>query len=160
MVRRTTAGPPRGVSRRAVLTTATAICIGTVAGCLDDADEESDDDSSEEDESDGNEEPRALAAEMVEAIDDEVSVVNWELNGMFVPEYTDSRGLEGDVPILGDAYADIVDRGFDRRAMPTALDEDENVDFMVFLEPEWAESYLDGDWTEERYYTEIADSEH
>ncbi|MFC4542430.1 hypothetical protein ACFO5R_10885 [Halosolutus amylolyticus] len=97
---------------------------------------------------------------MVEAVDDDLSVTDWELHGMFIPEYTDSGGLEADVPILGDAYADIVDQGFDRRAMPTALEDDGTVDFMVFLETEWATAYLDGDWSEDEYYAEIEDSEH
>ncbi|WP_265108556.1 hypothetical protein [Halosolutus halophilus] len=155
-----------GVSRRTVLATATAVGVGTIAGCLDDADGTEQEaaqgtgDGTGDDETDVSEEERALAAEMVDAIDDELSVTDWELHGMFIPEYADSGGLEADVPILGDAYADIVDQGFDRRAMPTALADDGTVDFMVFLETEWANAYLDGDWSEDEYYAEIEDSEH
>ncbi|TYL38024.1 hypothetical protein CV102_14460 [Natronococcus pandeyae] len=141
---------------------ATAVGVGTVAGCLDETDEAEEENRGGDDgnENGDDEEMRALAAEMVEAIDDDLSVTDWELNGMFVPEYVDSRGVEDDVPILGDAYAEIVDQGFDRRAMPTALDDDGDVEFMVFLETEWANAFLDGDWSEEEYYAEIEDSEH
>lgn len=156
MVRRRVSETVRDVSRRAVLASVTAVGVGTVAGCLDDTGRN--DDGSEE--TDVDEETRALAVEMVDAIDDDLSVTDWDLHGMFVPEYTDSGGVEDDVPILGDAYADVVERGFDRRAMPTALDDDGNVDFMVFLEPEWASAYLGGDWSKNRYYAEIEDSEH
>lgn len=160
-----------GVSRRTVLATATAIGGGTLAGCVSDSgdstseDAHSDDDGDHDhDENGGNDEhselETELAAEMVDAIDGELSVIGWELNGMFVPDYTDSGGLEADIEILGPAYADIVDQGFDRRAMPTARDDNGSVDFMVFLEPEWATAYLDGEWTKAEYYTEIDDSEH
>lgn len=163
MAQRGVSGTPAVVSRRTVLGIATAVGGGTIAGCLDDTTGNGDGDDEgagdADDPSDDSEEARELAAEMVEAIDDDLSVANWKLNGMFVPEYTDSGGVDADVPILGTAYAEIVDRGFDRRAMPTALD-DENVEFMVFLEPEWANAYLDGDWSEEEYYAEIEDSEH
>lgn len=154
------------VPRRTVLAAATAVGAGTVAGCLDDTDESEQEaaqgagDGTGDDQTDVSEEERALAAEMVEAIDDDLSVTDWELHGMFIPEYADSGGLEADVQILGDAYADIVDQGFDRRAMPTALNDDGTVNFMVFLEPEWASAYLDGDWSEEEYYAAIEDSEH
>ncbi|WP_306055384.1 hypothetical protein [Natronococcus wangiae] len=150
------------MSRRTTLITVIAVGSGAGAGCLDNTTESQRENNNGTDDSDKNgaEEARELAAEMVELIDDELSVINWELNGMFVPEYTESAGVEADIPILGDAYAEIVDQGFDRRAMPTALDEDGNVDFMVFLEPEWANAYLGGDWSEDEYYTEIEDSEH
>lgn len=149
--------------RRRVLGAISAgVTVGT-AGCIGGTTEDgADDDHGDEgDESDVDEETRELAAEMVAAVDDELSVIDWEIPGMFIPEYTDSGGLEEDVPILGDAYADIVDQGFDRRAMPTALEDDEeSVDFMVFLEPEWATAYLEGEWSGEEYYAEIEDSEH
>ncbi|SIS13509.1 hypothetical protein [Natronorubrum thiooxidans] len=159
-----------GISRRTVLATATAIGGGTLAGCISDSgdgasdDTHSDDGDHDHDENSETDEDSELAtelaAEMVDAIDDELSVSGWELNGMFVPDYTDSGGPEADIEILGPAYADIVDQGFDRRAMPTARDDDGSVDFMVFLEPEWAREYLDGNWTKAEYYAEIADSEH
>ncbi|QCC56695.1 hypothetical protein DV706_17565 (plasmid) [Natronorubrum bangense] len=144
---------------------------GTLAGCVSDSGESAPDDAHsgdnnghERDESgetdEQNELATELAAEMVDAIDDELSVTDWELNGMFVPDYTDSGGLEADIEILGPAYADIVEQGFDRRAMPTARDDDGSVDFMTFLEPEWATAYLDGELSEAEYYAEIADSEH
>ncbi|MDS0475525.1 hypothetical protein [Natrinema sp. 1APR25-10V2] len=157
-----------GVSRRSVLTIGAVAGVGTVAGCLGGTDEgegDAEQEASNGDHpgdvgSDVSEETRALAAEMVESIDDDLSVREWQLHSMFVPEYTDSRGVEGDVRILGDAYADIVDRGFDYRAMPTALDENMYTDFMVFLEPEWATAYLNGDWSKEVYYAEIEASHH
>lgn len=166
MTNRRLSGTARVVSRRTVLIAAAGGGGGTIAGCLDETTEGEGEgehgtgDGNGDGESDADEEARELAAEMVEAIDDELAVADWELHGMFVPEYTDSGGVETDVPILGNAYAEIVDRGFDRRAMPTALDDDENVDFMVFLEPEWANAYLDGDLSEAEYYAEIEDSEH
>jgi hypothetical protein len=157
-----------GVSRRSVLAVGTVAGVGAVAGCLGGADEGKEDaeqeagndDLSGDVGSDVSEETSALAAEMVESIDDDLSVRQWQLHSMFVPEYTDSRGVEGDVRILGDAYADIVDQGFDYRAMPTALDDDLFTDFMVFLEPEWATAYLNGDWSKEEYYAEIEASHH
>ncbi|MFD1564476.1 hypothetical protein ACFR99_13070 [Haloarchaeobius amylolyticus] len=139
-----------------MLTTATAISVGTVAGCLGGTNEKEDEDI----ENDISEVDRRLAAEMAETIDDDLSVTGWELPGMFIPEYTDSRGVEVDATILGNAYADIVDQGFDRRAMPTALTDDGDVYFMVFIEPEWANAYLEGDWSQEAYDTEIEDSAH
>lgn len=156
MSRQTIFGRVGGVSRRSVLSTATVVSVGAVAGCLGETDENDGD----ENDTDDSDEMRELAAEMVQAIDPELSVAAWELPGMFIPEYTDSRGLEADVPILGTAYADIVDRGFDRRTMPTALDDDDEIWFMVFIEPEWANSYLDGDWSEEKYHARIVDSAH
>ncbi|WP_254525601.1 hypothetical protein [Natrinema caseinilyticum] len=157
-----------GVSRRSVLTLGITVGVGTIAGCLGTTDEteeeterETGDDVPQGDVgSEISEETRALAAEMVETIDDDLSVADWQFHSMFVPEYTDSGGLEADVQILGDAYADIVDRGFDYRSMPTALDENEITDFMVFLEPEWATAYLTGDWSKETYYAEIEASTH
>ena len=143
-----------GVSRRTVLT-AVAGGIGTVAGCLGGTDEpetETEDEISERD--------RNLAAEMIDTIDAELSVTTWELPGMLIPEYTDSHGVTADASILGSAYVDIVEQGFDRRAMPTALTEAGDIDFMVFLEPEWANAYLEGEWSEAEYYAEIENSEH
>lgn len=154
-----------GVSRRTLLSSATAVCVGSLAGCLGDDTENQEsgdpDGGGETDNvgSDVGEETSALATEMIDAIDD-LSVVNWRLYGMFIPEYTDSRGVEADVRILGDAYADIVEQGFDRRSMPTALDDEGNPEFMVYLEPEWATAYLDGAWSDETYYAEIEASEH
>lgn len=140
-----------------MLTTAIAGGVGTVAGCLGGPNET--EGESEGGVNDVSEKDRALAAKMVETIDENLSVIGWDLPGMFIPEYTDSRGVESDVPILGNAYADIVEQGFDRRAMPTAYENDE-IFFMVFLEPEWATAYLDGEWSESTYYTEIEDSAH
>lgn len=156
-----------GVTRRSVLTGGVAVGVGTIAGCLGETDESGDDADQETDGgdqrgdvgSDVSDETSALATEMVDAIDDDLSVSQWQLHDMFVPQYTDSGGVESDVRVLGDAYADIVDQGFDRRSMPTALD-DGITDFMVFLEPEWATAYLDGEWTKEEYYAEIEASEH
>ena len=156
MVKRNLSRISRGVSRRTVLTTATVISVVTVAGCLDGTDENEDEDVG----SDISEKDRELAAEMAEVIDGDLSVTGWELPGMFIPEYTDSRGVEADATILGNAYADIVDQGFDRRAMPTALNEDRDISFMVFIEPEWATAYLNGELSEEAYYTEIENSAH
>ncbi|WP_245852870.1 hypothetical protein [Natrinema ejinorense] len=155
------------VSRRSVLTIGATVSIGTVAGCLgetggsgENAEGEADDDHGGDVGADVSAETSALAAEMVEAIDDDLSVLKWQLHDMFVPQYTDSAGMDSDIPILGDAYADIVDQGFDRRAMPTLLDDNEIPDSMVFLEPEWATAYLDGDWSKEEYYAEIEASKH
>ena len=156
MMKRNLSKISHGVSRRSVLTTATAISVGTIAGCLGGTNENEEEDVG----NDISEEDRELAAEMAEAIDDDLSVAGWELPGMFIPEYTDSRGVEADAAILGNAYADIVNQGFDRRAMPTALNEDGDIYFMVFLEPEWANAYLDGDWSEDTYYKEIEGSAH
>ncbi len=157
-----------GASRRSVLLLGTTISVGTVAGCLgatgeteEETERESDDDVPEGDVgSEIEEEASALAAEMVETIDDDLSVAGWQFHSMFVPEYTDSGGLEADVRTLGDAYVDIVEQGFDYRAMPTALDESGLTDFMVYLDPEWATAYLNGDWSKEAYYAEIEASEH
>lgn len=144
------------VSRRSVLTSAATVSTGAVAGCLGGADDGESDDSD-----DGvSEESRELAAEFIETIDTELSVEDWRFGGLLIPEYADSGGLEADAIVLGDAYADIVDRGFDHRAMPSALDDSGDVDFMVFLEPEWAIAYLEGEWSTEEYYAEIRDSEH
>lgn len=151
-----------------MLAIGTTVAVGTIAGCLGDtdkneenADGEAGDDGQRGDVgNDVSEETSTLAAEMIEAIDDDLSVLEWQLHDMFVPEYTDSGGVDDDVPILGDAYADIVDQGFDRRAMPTALDDNEIPASMVFLEPEWATAYLDGDWSKEEYYAEIKASKH
>ncbi|WP_440764377.1 hypothetical protein [Natronorubrum sp. DTA7] len=107
-----------------------------------------------------SDESQALATEFIETIDTDLSVEDWWLTGMLVPEYTNSEGVEADTVILGEAYADIVDRGFDHRAMPTALDDSGTTDFMVFLEPEWATASLDGEWSTEEYYEAIRDSEH
>lgn len=150
--RRRSVATPR-VSRRTAL--ASLATVGA-AGCLED--ERSDD--LDDGENDVSDESRALAAEMIDAIDPALSVAEWTFGGMLVPKYTDSGGVEADVPILGDAYADVVDRGFDHRAMPTALDERGGTDFMVFLEVEWASAYLDGEWSREEYYEEILVSEH
>ncbi|MFA9427761.1 hypothetical protein [Natronorubrum sp. A-ect3] len=171
MEQRSTSELADGISRRTVLATATAIGGGTLAGCVSDSgdgasdDTHSDDDDGHDHDENGETDEHSeleteLAAEMIDAIDDELSVTDWELNGMFVPDYTDSGGLEADIEILGPAYADIVEQGFDRRAMPTAYADDGSVDFMVFLEPEWAQEYLDGELSEAEYYAEIADSEH
>ncbi|SER66535.1 hypothetical protein [Natrinema salaciae] len=151
-----------------MLTIGTAVGLGTVAGCLGGTDESEenaegeagDDDNRGDVGSDISDEASALAAEMIEAIDDDLSVMKWQFHSMLVPEYTDSGGVDDDVPILGDAYADIVDRGFEYRSMPTALDDNELPDFMVFLEPEWATAYLDGDWSKEEYYAKIEASQH
>lgn len=166
-MRRISSATVDGVSRRSVLTSGTVLGVGTIAGCLgetgeseENAKRETTDDRPDDVGSAVSEETRALAAEMIEAIDDDLSVMEWRLHSTFVPEYTDSGGAEADVPILGDAYADIVDQGFDYRAMPTALDEDNFTDFMVYLEPGWATAYLDGDWSKEKYYATIEDSKH
>ncbi|QFU84600.1 hypothetical protein [Natronorubrum aibiense] len=159
--------PATGLSRRAVLSAGAGVGVGILAGCVTDAggtgtetDGASEDDDGN-DESDGDEEAaRTLVEAFIDAIEPELSVTEWELNGMLVLEYTDSHGVEDDAEILGNAYADIVEQGFDRRAMPTALDDNEDVAFMVFLEPEWATAYLEGDLSEDAYYAEIIDSEH
>ncbi|ELY63122.1 hypothetical protein C489_19941 [Natrinema versiforme JCM 10478] len=150
-----------------MLTGGVAVGVGTIAGCLGETGESGDENQETDDGdqrgdvgSDVSDETSALATEMVDAIDGDLSVAEWHLHDMFVPQYTDSTGVDGDIRILGDAYADIVDQGFDRQSMPTALDEDGITDFMVFLEPEWATAYLDGDWTKEEYYAEIKASQH
>ena len=150
-------GKGRGVSRRTVLTTVIAGGVGTIAGCIGGTGE---DDGSADDGNDVSERDRDLAAAMVDAIDDELAVTTWELPGMFIPEYTDSHGVATDASILGDAYVDIVEQGFDRRAMPTALNEEGELSFMVFLEPEWATAFLEGDLSEAEYYAAIEDSVH
>ena len=171
MTRRSVFRAADAVSRRTVLATATTVCVGAVAGCLDDAegDAESESGDGDHDRDHDHEEAAgddvsdasyALASEMIDAIDDELSVTEWDISGTFVPRYDDSQGVAADASILGDAYADIVDQGFDHRAMPTALDDEGNLDFMVFLETEWARAYLDGEWSEEAYYAAIVDSEH
>ncbi|WP_254764148.1 hypothetical protein [Natrinema marinum] len=141
------------------MSTAAALGTAAVAGCLGGTGEN----EGEPDEETGNdvsEADRDLAAEMVDAVDDDLSVTDWEVPGMFILDYANSGGVEADAPILGSGYADIADRGFDRRAMPTALLDDGSVDFMVFIEPEWARSYLEGEWSEAEYYARIVDSEH
>lgn len=146
------------VSRRSVLASVSIASVGVLAGCLGDPTD--DDEADEPDETSASEKSQALAAEMAAAIDDDLSVENWTLGGMFILEYADSGGVESDVPILGDAYAEIVERGFDHRAMPTALGDRGTVDFMVFLEPDWADTYLEGEWSSEEYHAEILASEH
>lgn len=171
MAGRSSSGTTGGVSRRSVLAVATTVCLGGVAGCLDDArgdaEPESDADDHDRDQDhegaggdDVSDASYELASEMVDTIDEELSVTEWDVSGTFVPRYTDSQGVAADASILGDAYADIVDQGFDHRAMPTALDDDGQIEFMVMLEPEWARVYLDGEWSEDAYYAEIVDSEH
>ncbi|WP_254533755.1 hypothetical protein [Natrinema gelatinilyticum] len=150
----------RTVSRRSVLTAATVAGLGTLAGCVTGTPENGTGTDDVDGGSDISESDRELAAEMVETIDADLTVIGWELPGMFIPEYTDSIGLEEDVAILGSAYADIADRGFDHKAMPTAQNADGEVEFMVFIEPEWANSFLDDDWSETEYYTRIEESVH
>ncbi|WP_254525520.1 hypothetical protein [Natrinema caseinilyticum] len=150
----------RSVSRRSVLTAATVAGLGTLAGCVTGTPEDGNGTDDAGGGSDVSERDRELAAEMVETIDTDLTVTGWELPGMFVPEYTDSIGLEADVVILGSAYADVADRGFDHKAMPTAQNADGAVEFMVFIEPEWADSFLEGDWSKAEYYTRIEESVH
>ena len=160
-------GALHGVSRRAALGWATALGAGALAGCLDGTDDgEAAPGTTELNDHDGDvgsdvdERTTALAARMVDAVDPELTVTGWRLHGLFVPEYVDGDGLAADARILGDAYREIVADGFDRRAMPTALHESGSVDFMVYLEPEWARAVLDGDWSDETYYAEVEASVH
>jgi len=156
-----------GRSRRGYLV---VLAATAVAGCLggDDAEppDGSDDGDSGSDDSDSgsdgvDEGTRALAAEMAEAIDGELGVTGWRFEGqLYVPEYADGDGVDADIPVLAAAYADVVDAGFDHRAMPTARDDDGDVEYMVFLEPEWGREYVDGQLSESEYHAAIAETEH
>ncbi len=163
-----------GRSRRGYLV---VLAATAVAGCLgeDDAEppEGSDDDDSESDnddpgsddgdsESDGVDEgTQGLAAEMAEAIDEELGVTGWRFEGqLYVPEYADGDGVDADIPVLAAAYADVVDAGFDHRSMPTARDADGDIEYMVFLEPEWGREYVAGELSESEYHAAISETEH
>lgn len=147
--------------RRRFLVSVGGACVASLSGCLGDGGEgESTDHGDEDDTSEPSEEARSLAESFVDAIDDELSVTESTWRGpQFVPEYEDSGGLETDVTVMGEAYADVVDEGFDHQMMPTAMDDD-GVDFMVFLEPEWAAAYVDEELSETEYHAEIEESEH
>jgi len=141
-------------TRRWFLVVASTAATG-VAGCLG----ESDDDSGDE---------PAIPAdqqELIEAFLDELGqhadVEDWSMFGdQFVPRYVSGNSPEEDIPMLGAAYAGIVEEGFEFETMPTALDEDGIIDWMVYIFPEWAEEYLEGEMSEEEYHTEIRETIH
>ena len=118
MTRRSVFRAADAVSRRTVLSTATTVCVGAVAGCLDDAEGDAESESGDGDHDRDH----------------------------------DHEGAAGD---------DVSDASYALASeMIDAIDDEGNLDFMVFLETEWAGAYLDGERSEEAYYAAIVDSEH
>ena len=141
--------------RREYMVSGSSMLLVGGAGCLgeDNGDDEADHDDIPDDQI-------SLADAFVEAIEDEFSVDGWRITDRFIPEFYSENDAETDIPVLAEAYADIVAEGFDYHAMPTALDETDSITYMVNIDIDWATSYLDEDIDLDDYVAKIEDTIH
>lgn len=154
------------MNRRAALAALGTLYGTTVAGCLGtDEDGTGNDDSGEREDDDRgtadlDDETIELAERMAAAVDEELAVREWRFSGtQYIITFIDDGGPDGSIPVLGDAYADVVDDGFDHHTMPTAFN-DETVEYMFTITPDLARRFLDGEWSEDEYHEAIAETIH
>ena len=146
-----------GTTRRQFVLFATSAVTVTLAGCLDD---------DEDDEIPGDEDllpsdQQALVEAWIAAVDDDLDVQSWRMFGdQFIPEYSSGNPPETDIPILGESYADIVADGFEYETMPTAVDDEGLIQYMVYIYPEWAEEYYQGEIDKDEYIGRIEGTIH
>ena len=148
------------MDRRFYLRCICSSALLSLAGCTG-SDDDADDDFDANPRDDLEEETVELADVMASTVDGELTFVGWRFSGgLFVPEFITEDGAEKEIPILGRAFADIVADGFEHESMPTALNEDEFIEYMVYIEPEWAKEYNTGELSEESYFQNIQATLH
>lgn len=132
--------------------------IGGIAGCLGDSEDDADD--APPGTSDLPEETISLADEIGVAVEADRDVHQWRFAGdLYVLEFYGEHPPD-DIPILGEAYAEGVTAGFDHQTMPTALDANDTIEYMVYIEVEWAQEWTDGALSDAEYYDLIAATIH
>ena len=142
--------------RQFVLALSGVAAVG-LAGCLGDEDD-TDETENRAEISSGQE---ALIEDWIADVDDELNVEGWRMFGeQFIPEYASGNPPEVDIPLLGKSYARIVDGGFQYETMPTAVDDDGLIRYMVIIEPEWAIEYTAGEIDEAAYVNRIEGTIH
>ena len=144
-------------TRRQFVVGVSGVAVTGFAGCLGDSDDS--------DETDRRAEIPADQEELIETwiadVDDDLQVEGWRMSGeQFIPEYASGNSPETDIPVLGESYARIVDDGFEYQTMPTAVDDDGLIRYMVIIEPEWAEEYTTGEIDEAEYVNRIEGTIH
>ena len=140
-------------SRRSVVAATGSVILFLTAGCLGD-------DGDEEDHDDIPDDQAALADTFLTLIEESFAVDGWRFADRFIPEFFSENDPESDIPILAEAYADIVAEGFGYRAMPTALDDSGSITYMVYIEPGWAASYSADNIDMDEYAANIEETIH
>lgn len=121
----------------------------------------SDDEPSSDPRDDLDDRTMELADAMGEQISETIGFRRWRFSGdLFIPEYDTAGSPTADVPIISEAYASIVEQGFEYTAMPSAFGEDDLLTYMVYIQPEWASAYSTGDLSEDEYHQQIFETVH
>lgn len=148
---------PASTRRRFVLLLSSGAVTG-LAGCLGDDDDETE---SEDDSASLPPDQQQLVETWIESVDDDLNVLDWRMFGdQFIPEYSSGHPPETDIPILADSYAEIVADGFEHETMPTAVDDEGLIQYMVNIFPEWALEYTDGEIDRSEYIDRIEETLH
>ena len=145
------------MNRRRFITVSGLSCLCGLAGCLGDDDEG---DTAPPGTDDLPEETIEQAEGIATDVEADRDVLQWRFAGdLHVIEFYGEHPSD-DIPILGAAYADGVADGFDHRTMPTAMDENDTIEYMVYIEVEWAREWTDGALADAEYHDLIAATIH
>lgn len=150
------------MDRRLFLTSACTTASVTITGCLG-SDTEPDEpaDSNAERNADLDDETIALANTMGELLEEDLSFRDWRFfDDLFIPEFITENGPADEIPILGRAFATIVQDGFQYESMPTAFNDGGTIDWMVYIQPEWARDYANDEISAESYFEQIRATLH
>ena len=146
--------------RRRVLLSAVSVSAVGIAGCLGGSDENPEGDSND-DEPDLSSEQAALVDSWLDALDAEREVRGFRVfSDEILPEYSTDGSPEDDIPVLGRTYADAVADGLDHVTMPIAMNDEDRLEFMIYIYPEWADEYTSGEIDETEYFERIEETIH
>ena len=148
------------MDRRRYLSYVCCFSIVSVTGCIGSGNG-ADEDAASNQRDDLDEQTIALANVMGSVVDDELTFLEWRFSGdRFIPEFITVDGPEVEIPILGRAFAEIVADGFAHESMPTGVTEDDFIEYMVYIQPEWAKEYNSGELSEQSYFEQIEATIH
>ena len=145
--------------RRHYIAMTVSLLASGVAGCIGDNDDDTAD-AEGSGASDLPEETQALAEKMASLVDEERNIHRWRFSGdLYILEFIGEFPPD-DIPILGRAYAEVVADGFEYLSMPTAINENGAIEYMVYIEPEWANQLNEGTLTDAEYHDLVAETIH
>ena len=152
-------GITENMHRRDVIAASSLAFLSSLAGCLrDDSGDDHEGDAPPA--SDLSEETQLLAGQIADAVEEEREIDQWRFaRDLYIIEFYGEFPPD-DIPILARAYAEGVADGFSYRSMPTAINETGGIEYMVYIELEWAESYNAGEMSAAEFHDEIAETIH